>query len=74
MNFVVGTSEERPDLVGPYLIRYQIQFHRYPDNAVQTDTPFSVTVIDPCQENNIQITPGELLDQTYTITDREMIY
>ena len=48
MNFVVGTSEERPDLVGPYLIRYQIQFDRYSDNVVQTDTPFSVTVIDPC--------------------------
>ena len=40
VDFMIGTNEERPELVGEYQIRYQVSYTRYPDNALLIDTPF----------------------------------
>ena len=74
VSLTVGSSEDRPDLVGQYYVKYKIGYERYPEVEIQMNEHFSVTVIDPCEESDIEITPALLTDQTYTITDNQQLY
>ena len=53
VSLIVDSSEDRPDLVGLYRVKYRIGYERYPEAAVEMNELFSVTVIDPCQESDI---------------------
>ena len=60
-------------LKGSYPIRYRVFHERYPLNVAEQPFPFTVTVINSC-ENPKSLTASTLTDQEYTITDAEKKY
>ena len=53
--------------VGLYPITYKVVYTSYPANFKVQSTPFTVTIVDPCDSPVSIISPG-LADQEYTLT------
>ena len=52
---------------GSYPIKYRVYHTLYPTNVVTLTDPFTITIIDPC-DNPVSVTPSTLTAQEYTIT------
>lgn len=59
--------------VGVYEITYRVSFDDYPGLTLTQEFPFTVTIIDPCDEP-VSVTPSVLTDQEYTIIETELDY
>ena len=57
---------ESLDDVGIYEITYRVQFASYPSLSLVQEFPFTVTIVDPCDDPT-SVTPSTLVDQEYTI-------
>lgn len=66
-------TRQETSLVGTYPIKYRVFYTSYPMNTIELESPFTITVLDPCDMIN-SITVPTLSDQTYTITDEAKIY
>ena len=53
---------------GMYPIKYRVYHSNYQSNIVTLEVPFTVEIIDPC-ENDATIISSTLSNQEYTITD-----
>ena len=58
---------------GEYPFKYRLRLRDYPENVVESPVPFTITVIDPC-DNPVILHAPELVDQEYTITDDALPY
>lgn len=70
----VGYSEDA-SIAGDYLITFTVVMLAYdPIGSVELDTPFLITIVNPCQPPSLlQADTTALTDQTYTITEPELI-
>ena len=59
--------------VGVYKITYKVWYTNYSTNIIAQTVPFTVTVIDPC-DNPVSVTASTLSDQFYTITQNAFEY
>ena len=61
--------------IGSYPILYRAYLADYPDVKVAQTTPFTVEIVDPCgRQSDNTLTFSQPEDQTYTITDNELMY
>jgi len=56
-----------------YPIKFEAYHTNYSSNVATLETPFIITIIDPCDEP-VSVTASTLTDQEYTITDNVATY
>ena len=58
---------------GEYPIKYRVFYNDYPENVVTLSEPFTIKVIDPC-EDMVSVSASTAADQEYVITQAAKTY